>query len=287
MSTNRATYAARILKVQLFIQEHLDENLALDRLAEVAGYSPYHFHRIFRGQVGESTDDYVRRLRMELAARSLRYRQRSVLEIALDSGYGSHEAFTRIFVRTFGVTPSEYQSLEHAPAAIKEQIMTTVTHTINDVRIQNVPPRRMAYLRVVGPYNNEFLGPQFARVGQWAAENNMFKPDTLCIGAYHDDPEITPPEKQRADVGITVDDNYQPAGEMQVQTLRGGPYAVLHHKGPYTTLGDAYRWLYAVWLPDSGREPADAPPYEVYLNDACQTPPEELLTEICIPLLPQ
>lgn len=284
MSTTRATYAARILQVQLFIQQHLDENLTLDRLAEVAGYSPYHFHRIFRGQVGESTDDYVRRLRMELAARSLRYRQKSVLEIALDSGYGSHEAFTRIFARSFGVTPSEYQGLEHPPSAIKEHIMTTVTHTMSDVSIQNLPARRMAYLRVVGPYSTEILGPAFGRIDQWASENNMFKPDTLCIGAYHDDPDITPPEKQRADVGLTVDDDYVPAGEMRVQTLRGGPYAVLKHKGPYDTLVDSYRWLYSVWLPDSGREPADAPPYEVYLNDAGQTPPEELLTDICIPL---
>jgi AraC family transcriptional regulator len=89
MSTSRDTNAARILRVQRFIQEHLDEDLTLERLAEVAGYSPYHFHRIFRGQVGERTDDYVRRLRMEQAAHSLRYRERSVLDVALNSGYGS------------------------------------------------------------------------------------------------------------------------------------------------------------------------------------------------------
>lgn len=50
------------------------------------------------------------------------------------------------------------------------------------------------------------------------------------------------------------------------------------------TLGDAYRWLYAVWLPDSGREPGNALPYEVYVNDASQCPCEEWLTHIYIPL---
>lgn len=286
MSTTRASYAARTLQVQLFIQEHLDEDLPLDRLAAVADYSPYHFHRIFRGQVGESTDDYVRRLRMERAARWLRYRQRSVLQIALDSGYGSHEAFTRVFQRTFGVSPSDYQTLEHPPLALKEQIMSTVTHTPTDVRITPLPSRRIACIRVVGKYCSEVLGPAFGRIGQWAASNGIFTPQTLCIGVYHDDPEVTAPEKQRADVGVTVSDSFQPSGEIQVQTLIGGLHAVLTHKGPYSTLGESYRWLYSVWLPNSGREPADAPPYEVYLNDASQTPPEELLTDICIPLLP-
>ncbi len=105
MSPTRAAYADRILRVQIHIQQHLDEDLSLERLAGIAGYSPYHFHRIFRGQVGESTDDYVRRLRMEKAAQSLRYRERSVLEIALDSGYGSPEAFSRAFSGTSGFFP--------------------------------------------------------------------------------------------------------------------------------------------------------------------------------------
>ncbi len=285
MSTTRATYAARILQVQLFIQQHLNENLPLDRLAAVADYSPYHFHRIFRGQLGESTDDYVRRLRMERAARWLRYREKSVLEIALDSGYGSHEAFTRVFQRTFGVAPTEYQTLELPPPALKEQIMSVVTHAPADVQIKPLPSRRIACLRVVGRYCPETLGPAFGRIGQWAASAGIFNQDTLCIGVYHDDPEVTAPEKQRADVGVTVSDSFRPTGEIQVQTLTSGLHAVLTHKGPYDKLGDSYRWLYAVWLPNSGREPADAPPYEVYLNDAGQTPPEELLTEICIPLV--
>lgn len=284
MSTPRDTYAARILRVQLFIQQHLDEDLTLERLAEVAGYSPYHFHRIFRGQVGERTDDYVRRLRMEQAAHSLRYRQRSVLDVALDSGYGSHETFTRAFARTYGVTPSEYQSLDRPPSAHKEHLMSAVSDTKQDVRIERLPARRIACIRVVGPYCPDTLGPAFGRIAEWAGRNNVWGPTTQCIGVYYDDPEVTAPGKQRADVAVTISEHIHPTGDVQVQTLAGGTHAVLTHKGPYDKLGESYRWLYSVWLPDSGREPADAPPYEVYLNDACQTPPEELLTEICIPL---
>ena len=58
----------RILRVLVHIQTHLDENLALDDLARVAHFSPFHFHRVFRGMMGESVKEHVRRLRLERAA---------------------------------------------------------------------------------------------------------------------------------------------------------------------------------------------------------------------------
>lgn len=285
MNTSRERYEQRILRVQLFVQSHLHEELSLERLAAIAGYSTYHFHRVFRGIAGESADDYIRRLRMEAAAQSLRYRQRSVLEVALDSGYGSHEAFTRAFSRTFGITPSDYQSLEHPPAALKEQIMNAVAYTHASVKIQPLPPRRMAFIRVVGPYCHATIGPAFGRIFQWAKTHNAISVTTECIAVYHDDPSVTVPEKQRSDIGITVEDGFVPQGGVQVQQVAGGVYAVLRHQGHYDTLGDAYRWLYSVWLPESGREPAHAPPYELYVNDASKLPPCDWLTDICIPLL--
>ena len=62
---------------------------------------------------------------------------------------------------------------------------------------------------------------------------------------------------------------------------------VLTHRGPYEGLGESYRWLYGVWLPASGREPRHAPPFEVYHNSPKDTPPDQLLTEIHLPLAPR
>lgn len=284
MNTSRERYLSRIYQVQHFIQQHLDSELSLERLAEIAGYSPCHFHRVFRGVVGESADDYVRRLRMKRAAYALRQRSQTILEIALDAGYGSHEAFTRAFTRLFSMTPSEYQSLEHPLPVIKELAMGTSTYTPDHIRIEHQPARRMAYLRVIGEYNHENLNPAFGRIIGWAIAHHAMTPETLCLGVYHDDPEVTPPEKQRADVGITVNEAFQPSDDVQVQTIPAGTCAVLRHKGHYNTLGDAYRWLYSAWLPDSGHTVGDTPPYEVYINDASELPPEEWLTDICIPL---
>ena len=99
-------YKERILRVLRYIQGHLDEPLSLDELAGIAYFSPFHFHRIFRGVVGESVKEHIRRLRLERAVSRLRLTDQSILNIALDTGYESHESFSRAFKTMFGATPS-------------------------------------------------------------------------------------------------------------------------------------------------------------------------------------
>ncbi|MBN2270431.1 MAG: helix-turn-helix transcriptional regulator, partial [Sedimentisphaerales bacterium] len=80
MKKSTATlYKERILRVLVFIQKNLDRELCLDDLAKIAHFSPYHFHRIFTGMVGESLKEHVRRLRLERAAMRLKHTDRSVL----------------------------------------------------------------------------------------------------------------------------------------------------------------------------------------------------------------
>jgi AraC family transcriptional regulator len=104
------------------------------------------------------------------------------------------------------------------------------------------------------------------------------------MGVCWDDPEVTSPEKIRYDCCITVGDSFTAEGEVSVQTVEGGEYAVATHRGPYETLGTLYRWLYGSWLPTSGREPRHAPPFEVYRNSPMTAAPPDLLTDICVPL---
>lgn len=102
----------------------------------------------------------------------------------------------------------------------------------------------------------------------------------------HDDPQITAPEKIRYDACVTVGHDVRAEGEVGVQDVAGGEYAVTVHRGPYEKLHETYARLCGEWLPGSGREPAALPCYEVYLNDPKTTRPEELLTQIHMPLEP-
>jgi AraC family transcriptional regulator len=284
-SLTEQTYRQRILRVQLFIQEHLGEELPLERLARVAHFSPYHFHRIFKGMVGEGVSEHVRRLRLESAAVALKTTGRPVTQIALDAGYGTHEAFTRAFRQMFGVSPSQFRTGQHPAYTPKEVSTMTTDPAAHEVRIEQVPRRRLAFLRHVGPFRA--VGPTFQRLGDWAGRHGLFRPDTLVLGICYDDPEVTPADKLRVDCCVTVGDDVTPQGEVGVQTFEGGECAVMTHIGPYSQLGEAYRWLYGVWLPASGREPRHAPSFMVHYGGPKDTPPEQLRTDIHLPLEPR
>ena len=164
--------------------------------------------------------------------------------------------------------------------------MTEPTATTSyEVRFVDRGPQRVAFLRHVGPYNQ--VGPTFGRLAAWAGPRGVFGPQTHMLGVFHDDPKVTSADKLRSDCCVTVSDHVQPEGEVGVMTIEGGPHAVITHKGPYTQLGQAYDWLYGAWLPTSGREPRHAPSFEVYLNNPQNTAPEDLLTEIYLPLEPK
>lgn len=280
------TYRQRVLRVQLFIQEHLDEELPLERLARLACFSSYHFHRIFKALVGEAVSEYVRRLRLESAAVALKTTRKSVLEIALDAGYGAHEAFTRGFRQMFGLSPSEFRAGHNPLYPVPREVSTmTPTAPSTPVRIETVPPRRVAFIRHVGPFDE--VGPVFGRLCAWAGPRGLFRPGTLLLGVCPDDPTVTPADKLRFDCCITVEDSVSAEGEVGIQTVAGGEHAVVTHRGPYTRLGETYQWFYGVWLPTSGREPANAPPFEVYRNSPAEVAPEDLLTDVYLPLQPR
>ena len=279
------TNRVRILRVQLYIEEHLDEDLSVERLAAVAHVSPFHFHRIFRANVGEGVAEYVRRIRIEAAAIALKSTSDSVTTIALDAGYGSHEAFTRAFRRRFGVSPLDCRNNHLLNAKEQETKTMSGEITTREVRVETIDPLRVAFLRFVGPY--EGCGPTFDRLMGWAGPKGLLGPGTKVLAVCHDDPDVTPADKLRLDCCFTVPEDFEAVEDLQVQTIPAGECVVLTHRGPYTGLKEAYGWLYGEWLSTSGREFANQPPFEIYTNNPSDTPPEELVTEICVSLKPR
>jgi AraC family transcriptional regulator len=75
-----------------------------------------------------------------------------------------------------------------------------------------------------------------------------------------------------------------PEAEVEAVTLPAGRWAVFTHRGPYETLGQSWSAAYRDWLPASGERLRETAPYEVYVTDPGNTPPEELVTEIHIPV---
>jgi len=279
------TYRQRILKVMLHIGSHLDGDLSLEAMARLSCFSPYHFHRIFREQAGEPLARYVRRLRLERAAGRLKQTRLGVLEIALEAGFEAHESFSRGFRDMFGVSPSDYRKghgVALGPTAEAGIEPRPTGALIMQVSIEKVQARRIASVHHTGAY--EQIGAKFEKICAWAGQRNLFGPETKVLGIYYDDPDVTPVEQRRSQAAVTVGENVEGDGEVTVSELAGGSYAVARHKGCYSKLIDTYRWIYGQWLPTSGREPGDQPCFEVYLNNPQEVKPEELETDVYVPL---
>ncbi len=297
-SVTLADYRERMLRVLLHIQENLDRELPLEELAGVAHFSPYHFHRIFRGMVGESVQAHIRRIRLERAALRLKHGEKSILALALDAGYDSHEAFTRAFRAVMGQSPSAFRARCRAqpkgpsPAGVHFGLARLpdgfVPHTNGgetmEVSIKRLQPLRVAFVRHIGPYSQ--CGSAWETLCRRLGSQGRIGPDAKFIGLSYDDPDVTPAERLRYDACVPVSPAVEPEGEVGVQVIEGGEYAMTLHRGPYERLAETYARLCGQWIPRSGRTVRAAPALELYLNHAENTPPADLATEIYMPLEP-
>jgi AraC family transcriptional regulator len=149
------------------------------------------------------------------------------------------------------------------------------------VEITSRPELRVAALRHDGPY--ERIPEAFARLGPIAGKAGLIGGAASMIAIYHDDPEVTPAEKLRSDAGVTIPPTAKlPAGLTEVK-VPAGSYAHATHKGPYERLGDTWARL-KEWLATNGKLAGDGPGFELYRNTPMTAAPNELVTELYMPI---
>jgi AraC family transcriptional regulator len=318
----RKEYTARVNRVIDYIEANISEELSLAELADVAHFSPFHFHRIFRGMVGETLNDFVQRIRVEKAAAKLVFNPRkSITEIALECGFSSSSAFARSFRETYGTSASDWRSGGHVQYGKNSQVDSKdrqavgnigkdfdvslyytqgVTNQLwrvkmnnkeiqTNVEVQDMPELYVAYIRHIGPYkgDQELFGRLFNKLMAWAGPRGLLRfPETKVMTMYHDNPDITDENRLRTDACITVPENTQVEGEIGKMKIPAGKYAVAHFEITPDQYQDAWNAVYGGWLPESGYQPEDGPCYEVYLNDPKQYPEGKHVVDICVPVKP-
>lgn len=282
MKTNE-DYSKRVNKVIEYIDNNLDQNLDLKTLASVSNFSEYHFHRIFKAFQNETLASYITRMRIETASRLLRYSHLPIESIAYNVGYSMPSSLSKAFKQLYGISPSEYKiNQKNIIIMKKEKINPDVQ--LNAPKIAELEKKNIIYIRLTGKYQELDFSGAYNELWNFVQKQNILWSGTEFIAVYIDDPEITESEKLRTDVCVTIQNQVSTEGRIKVGEISRGKYAIFLYKGPYHNLESVYSKIFCEWLPQSNYELANKPSFEKYVNDPSNTKPEDLETEIYIPL---
>lgn len=274
-------YSKRINIVIEYIGNNLDKEIDLDKLATLSNFSPFHFHRIFKAIIGESLGTFIVRMRVETAARLLRYTLLSVQDIAYSVGYNVPSSLTKVFRQFYNISPLDYRN--NKTYTIMKPLQLNPDLKLKDPKLVELEPKKVIYMRLQGEYSNIDYCGAFATLWTFVKENKLYTAGIEHIGISYDDPKVTEANKLRTDVCLTIHKPVEPNGSIGVKEIQGGKFAVFTYVGPYRNLNKVFDIIYGKWLPDSGYELRPENGFEKYLSSP-DTPSEKLKTEIYLPI---
>jgi len=311
---SKREYMARMNMVMDYIEKHLDEEITLAKVAKIACFSPFHFHRIFSSLTGETLNTFIQRIRIEKAAQQLRNDEDiSISEIAYNCGFGSVAHFSRTFRKYFGLTAKEFRETEKAVFAKdgfyyskNGQLTRKINQLCPDFRVQlcsdnlnqfnhsnliimdtkieikEMPEFNVIYCRHTGQFNQ--IGKVYEKLMKWAGPRGLLNfPKTKTITVYHDDPAITAIEQVRQSACITVENDVKVDGEIGKMKLESGKYSVGHFEIDENGFEKAWNTM-CLWFTESGYQPREGFPYELYYNSPDEDDKHKFILDICIPV---
>ncbi|MCH5437706.1 AraC family transcriptional regulator [Bacillus paranthracis] len=290
---SRNEYVRRIHKVQDYIESNIDSSLSIEELADVAGFSKYHFHRIFKGIVDEPLSRYVNRLKLERATNLLTYRSdMTVTDIAYHFGFTDSAVFSRTFKNYYGVSPSQYRNdnSKNCKDVRRTSQYNECKKVRGNVEIVTVDDINVAYIRHIGTYRELTIAfpKMIEKLFHYAAKQNyhVFE-DTKVLTIYHDHHEFTEDYQLRTSLCITIpDESAVETSDIGIMVIPSGKYAVGHFEIFQDEYKGAWDFIYGEWLPNSGYKPRDAYPFEMYKNDPRQHPKNKHIVDIYVPIEP-
>jgi len=295
-------YKERILRVIQHVEQNLDHELNLDALADIANFSPFHFHRIFKSITSETPNEYITRKRIEKAAATLiRKPEVPISVLAAKYGFNSHSAFTRSFKKYYGSSPLEFkkssagklskicktESKNGQPSYEIESYICDMEKNINWLKergiltIEEVAEISLAYVSHVGVNG---IDKAFHELFKWARPLGLMEnPSSRVMIFYHDSFKITGPEKVRMSVSIKNDEQLATGGG--VGTMVYPPCKIV--KGHFELLQNEFEMAWSnlfAWVIEQGYTIKEQAPYGVFYNDFREHPEKKSIVDLCIPI---
>jgi AraC family transcriptional regulator len=290
----RSQYAQRIDRVIDHLRRNLDRPVKLGELAHVACFSEFHFHRVFRAVSGETLNNFTNRLRLEKAARLLRYSVQSLTDIALDCGFSSSATFSRAFRSGYDTSPSQFRkSGEIKNSKICKELFPEEEYGLPmsaeekraafPVRLIDIPERQVAYIRVRNAFELDRVLVALKTLIEWAKSQDIFSEGTL-FGMSVDDPHMTPKHLYRYEVCLASSFPFECMEGMSRLKMPAMRYAAIRVSGDIHKVATAWDYLYRDWLVHSVHEPEHAPALEVFLDKESATDWSHFELELCLPV---
>jgi len=281
-------YVERVNRAIDHIVRNLAEPLRLEDVSEAADFSPFHFHRVFKSLVGETLNQFVKRLRLERALYLMSHApSRSLTDVAFRCGFSSSSDFSRSFKQCYGAAPSVFdvETLRSSRREEFERVLssqegghrfTTLSADQNpdgpdefEARLRSLPARTVAYIRVFDPYREGVVQAASERLLAWAIEHGLA--DGQWLGYMWDEPEIVALKDCRYDVAVVLDgvddvEDVDYGGEIGCFGFPPMRVAEVVVIGGIELEMRAIDWLYETWLPRSGFVPDDQPAFEAWIG---------------------
>src|SRR5258708_4613672 len=291
-------YSRRIDRVIDYLRENLHRPVKLGELAHVACFSEFHFHRIFGAVSGETLNDFTNRLRLEKAARLLRYSEQSLTDIALDCGFSSSATFSRAFRTGYDTSPRQFRkSGEIKKSKICKELFSAQEYLLPmsaeekraafPVRLIDVPERQVAYIRVTNAFEMDRVIAALKTMIEWAKSldisQNIFSQGIL-FGMSVDDPHVTPKHLYRYEVCFASSFPFECIPGISKLKMPAMRYAATRVSGDIRKVATATDYLIRGWLINSDYEPEHAHGLEIFLDKENATDWSHFELELCIPV---
>jgi len=270
-------YYAGLQRVLTYIDNHLTEDLSLSVLAQVSGYSPYHFHRLFHALTGQTLHDYVLTRKINTAASQLLYDRCSITQIALDCGFSSPGSFVRCFQKNMHCSPSFYRKYKERKRPLAPADGIAKAYAPNDAldamfSVTTLPDIRAAGIVTKGlseQFQSKEIEKAFAKLFAWVAKAGLNAGRMDVLGITLDTPEVVPLSECRYFACVSVDEDIRPGDGITIRTLPlKGRYIRFSLERTRPDFPEAFfqltDYLYGSYMPRTGRYPDNRSFVEIY-----------------------
>lgn len=296
----QADYKSRINRVFQFIDENLDADLSLHRIAEIAFFSPFHFHRVFKFITGETLNAFVTRRRIEKSALDLLHKNTTTTELSHKYGFSDNSSFSRAFKKFYGVSPTEFrkqnpnrfskirqlESKNGQEYPDYEKYICVIDHLKNwikmnaKIEIRKMPKMDLAYVSSIGPQN---LAGAYQKLIQWASPLGLMNEKTKMITIYHDSFKVTEAKKVRMSACVLLNKPVETEGEIGLTSIKAGKCIVGSFEIGLNEFEKSWTGLF-LWMNENGYKKTDRNPFEIYHNNINEHPESKAIVDFCIPV---